>query len=120
MVVETRMSRFTIPECPRSLNVQMRWHWGLRRAYSEQWQWYLRTNKLLWQELSVKAKVKITLMHSRLYDKDNAYGACKVLVDAMKKQRLIVDDTAEWLDLEVQQGKEPHKSRYTIVEIELA
>jgi len=41
-------------------------------------------------------------------------------VDAMKKQRLIVDDTAEWLDLEVQQGKEPHKSRYTIVEIELA
>jgi len=113
------MIKLTIPYVPVSLNVWMRWHWAKRKKLSQQWEWDLVALKPL-PYFTSKAKVKITLMHSRFYDKDNAYGACKVLVDAMKKQRMIVDDSAEWLELTVEQGKEPHKSRYTIVEIEPA
>ncbi len=60
----------------------------------------------------------ITLYHSRLFDKDNSYGACKVIFDALKTNRLIVDDSPEWLEATVKQEKCKHKDRHTIIRVE--
>ena len=63
-------------------------------------------------------RVTITLYHSRLFDKDNSYGACKVIFDALKAQGLIVDDSPEWLDAIVEQKKCKHKERHTVIQLE--
>lgn len=54
-------------------------------------------------ENKVKAKVSITRNGKKLLDKDNLYGGCKPLIDAIKELHLIVDDKTQWLDLQVEQ-----------------
>ena len=109
----------TIPDVPPSLNKVLRMHWATKRRLSGRWQslvWAMipqRGNR--WEQR--KKRMVLTLHHSRLYDKDNAYGACKVVVDAMRHCGFIVNDTEEWLDLSVEQAKCPHKKRHTVIEI---
>jgi hypothetical protein len=116
--------KLTIPDVPPSLNKVLRMHWAKKRQLKRSW------HLQVWAETGLgpvpsapvprKRKVGITLHHSRFYDKDNAYGACKVLVDVLRAEGLIYDDTAEWLDLTVEQAKCPHKQRHTVIEIEVA
>lgn len=109
----------TIPDCPPSLNKVLRMHWANKRKLNTRWQalvWALIPHKgNRWEQK--RKRVVLTLHHSRFYDKDNAYGACKVVVDAMRHCGFIVNDTAEWLDLSVEQEKCSHKTRHTVIEI---
>lgn len=65
-----------------------------------------------------KMRVKITLHHARPYDQDNAYAACKPVIDALKYWGLLWDDAPAYLDLTVEQAKSKHRERHTVIEIE--
>lgn len=114
--------KLTIPDVPPSLNKVLRMHWAAKRKLKKHW------TEIFYAELfskpadfsRKKRTVKITLHHSRFYDKDNAYGAVKPLVDVLTDHSVIVDDSAEWLELTVEQAKVPHKQRFTTIEIEPA
>lgn len=112
--------RLVISETPPSLNKVLRMHWAKKRGLLQAWRWMIRATFVGSIVCNGKRRVKITLHHSRLYDKDNAYGACKVIFDALKAEGFIVDDRKEWLEATVEQEKCPHKERHTIVEIEPA
>ena len=108
-----------VTDIPPSLNKVLRMHWTKRRKLLEAWMWMIR---VAWGHplttCQIKRKVTITLHHSRLFDKDNAYGACKVIFDALKSQGLIVDDSPEWLEASVKQEKCKHKERHTVIQLE--
>lgn len=112
-----------IPDVPPSLNKVLRMHWSKKSRLALDWAWKARI-AFDYQNSSIlrigKKQVKITLHHSRMYDKDNAYGSCKVLVDCLRGLKVIQDDTAEWLELTVEQARCPHKQRHTIIEISAA
>jgi hypothetical protein len=112
--------KLDIPEVPPSLNKVLRMHWAKRSKLATDWAWKARIAFHGQHEVPivVKQNVKVTLHHPRLYDKDNAYGACKVLVDCLRGLGIIVDDTSRWLDLDVQQEKCKHRDRHTTIEIE--
>lgn len=55
-----------------------------------------------------KILVKITIYHKKAYDKDNmAYGAVKVVLDAMVNVGFLEDDGPEHIDLFVSQKIQP-------------
>jgi hypothetical protein len=113
------MVTLTIPDVPPSLNVLMRLHWRNQHALRQKWILWVRSQlNGSYLKAIVKVRVKVTLCHARLYDADNAVGACKVVVDALKDWRLIYDDTKQYLELKVEQQKCPHKKRHTIIELE--
>lgn len=66
-----------------------------------------------------RARMVITLHNARQYDRDNAFGACKVIVDAAKAAGLIYDDRPAYLDLEVQQEKSTRKAKRTVIVLEV-
>jgi hypothetical protein len=108
-----------IPDVPPSLNVSRNLHWAAKARLRDDWILWVRA-KLppLYLKPIVKMRCKITLYHSRPYDKDNSYGAVKPLVDAIKHWKLIVDDSPEYLDLTVEQEKCSHKKWHTTIELE--
>jgi Holliday junction resolvase RusA-like endonuclease len=62
-------------------------------------------------------RVKITSYRKRLLDMDNLWGGGKLLVDAMKRLGLILNDTPKLLNLEYTQ-KVQKAGQGTIIEIE--
>jgi len=108
-----------VSDVPPSLNKVLRMHWRKRQGLLHAWMWMVRI--ALGHPLTAcngKRRVTITLHHSRLFDQDNSYGACKVIFDALKAQGLIVDDSPEWLDAHVEQKKCKHKERHTVIKLE--
>jgi hypothetical protein len=119
-VRETGM-KLDIPDVPPSLNRTLRMHWAKKQDIKNSWILLIR------QQLNgaylkpiVKMRCKITLCHARAYDKDNLYGSVKPLVDALRFNRLIMDDTAKYLDLTVEQSQCAHKERHTVIELDPA
>lgn len=113
--------RLEIPDLPPSLNKTLRMHWAKKRKLNETWQQWVRAMlPEYFLEPMVRMRCTITLHHSRFYDKDNAYGAVKPVVDALRLWKLIRDDTREYLDLQVEQSKCSHKKRSTTIELEPA
>jgi hypothetical protein len=109
-----------IPDIPPSLNKVLNMHWRAKRKLAEKWGWEVKIAKGQQRIQLGRNKVLITLWHSRFYDRDNAFGACKVLVDALRYMNIIVDDTREWLELDVMQAKCPHRERHTTIVIQPA
>lgn len=115
------MSRYTItiPDVPPSLNKVLRMHWRAKSRFLDDWEWLVRIGLPVEYEraVDVKQQVAITIHNARTYDKDNAYGACKVILDSLKALGLIVDDSARWLDVDVRQEKSTRKDKHTTIEI---
>ena len=66
-------------------------------------------------ELEPKIELKITRFYGyrkRALDKDNLYGACKPLIDAIRGYKIIPDDTPKHINLYVDQEKSPNKSTF--------
>ncbi len=109
---------FSVPEVPIGLNKLLRMHWAARRKYQQRW------NVLLWAERSkawwgyrpppLRARVEIERRSSRVLDEDNLYGACKVVVDALKINELVVDDSPTHMELRCTQTKGAPLSRIRI------
>jgi hypothetical protein len=117
---EARALILRVTDVPPSLNKVLRMHWAKKRGLLEAWRWMIKAAFGQPGACDGKRRVKITLFHSRFFDKDNAYGACKVIFDALKAEGFIVDDRAEWLEATVEQEKCKHKERHTVIEIEAA
>ena len=116
--------KIDVPDVPPSLNKVLRMHWARRRSLKDSWmaQIAVRARLAGWKVKPVDVKVRgiITIHNARTYDKDNAYGACKIIFDALKTLGLIVDDRKEWFDVDVRQEKCKRKDRHTVIELELA
>ena len=107
----------TIPDVPPSLNALPR-HWAAKRDLREYWrQSIFAANNNVKHQLYTRSKVTVTLHNSRQYDRDNAYGACKIIFDALKHLGWIVDDRAEFLEASVEQVKCSRKEKKTVIEI---
>ena len=50
-----------------------------------------------------KFKLQIISYRKKLLDKDNLYGGCKGLIDALISEGFIFDDSPEYIDLTVEQ-----------------
>lgn len=110
--------RLVVRDVPPSPNQVLGRHWRTKAGVKNKWIMLIRSQILpSWKAWKRKERVKITLCHSRFYDKDNAYAACKPVLDAMKQWNLIWDDRPQYLDLAVEQEKCPHKQRHTIIEM---
>jgi len=99
--------RMVIPMASPSLNQTQRMHWAELRKLAKTWQVHIfvRAFEVRAEPASSKRRVVIERRGKRQLDKDNAYGGCKIIVDALKKEGLIVDDDSQNLDLEVTQAK---------------
>jgi hypothetical protein len=108
----------TVPDVPPSLNKVLRMHWAVKGALVVAWAEWIRACYGMPVPLAQgKMRVLITLHNSRQYDKDNAYGACKAIFDALKRLGAIVDDRDEWMDGAVRQEKSTRKDKHTVIEI---
>lgn len=99
-VVVTASWSFTIEMGTASLNAQSTNKGGRRFAYKEtrnHWSWWFRERRLALRIPVARRRRRLTL--TRLYsgrqrelDRDNLVGGLKMVVDAMVRERLLVDD----------------------------
>lgn len=99
---------------PHNMSNQ-RMHWSEKKKWTDAWKEQVFYNSKLAEsssdDLPFKfAKVKITLYTIRKMDKDGAYNACKPIIDGLKKDcaDIILDDSPEYIDLEIVQNKVKH------------
>jgi len=121
-----RKVRVEWPDVPPSLNRVLRMHWAVKSKETVKWMNVLLQvpggeRRKLQDAAKAKQRVKmtITLHNARQFDRDNAYGAVKVVVDAIKAAGLIYDDRPAYLDLEVNQVKSTRKAKKTVIELEI-
>jgi hypothetical protein len=113
--------KLTIQAVPPSLNKTQRMHWAKRKRLNDEWKLLVRAEMpQIVLHPFVKMRCCITLAHSRAFDKDNAYGACKPVVDALTHWKLIFDDSLECLDLKIEQVKCSRSEAHTVIELEPA
>jgi Holliday junction resolvase RusA-like endonuclease len=92
------------------------------RKERDAWQWLIKREVLRWFDLhkaTTKRRVTIKRLFAgrcRAFDQDNLVGAAKIVVDALKNEGVVKDDSQEWLELHVQQEK--WSSNATIVLVE--
>lgn len=113
--------RMEIKAVPPSLNKVLRMHWRARKQLNDAWIMLVRSEMPeIYLKPIVKMRCTVVLAHSRHFDYDNAFGAVKPLIDALKRWALIFDDSPEYLDLEVQQQKCKRKDGHTVIVLEPA
>lgn len=116
------MITLTIPEASPSLNEHKWKHWSHHLRLRKHWSMLVLVAKV---EARVsmdtpldRVTVKITREGHRKLDTDNFVGGLKCLIDSLREQRLIVDDSPDHMTLTTEQRQIP-KSSYprTLVEI---
>jgi len=114
---------FELPGPLPSANKILRIHWGARRDYCQQMQKLVQVvgNQLSIPKAEKKRELFIIQYKHRLFDKDNLYGSVKILVDAIKKEGHLVDDSEKWVYLKVVQlqvkADQEEKVQVILVEI---
>lgn len=88
-----------------------RWRYAKER---DAWSWHVRVAKLNQRIRPATRRRRLTLIRiyargQRALDRDNLAGGMKPLVDAIVREKLVVDDTAAWLELH--HGQEPGTER---------
>lgn len=66
-------------------------------------------------DLKHKAKVLILSQRKKLLDKDNLYAGAKPILDSLVRLNYCVDDSAQWMDVTVDQEKSNESS--TVISI---
>ena len=99
------MMELSIPDVPVSLNVWSRMHWRKRRQLQKTWDWWisvaLQTCGPIPYELPLsRAQIRIHYLfrQARRRDKDNYVP--KMVLDALRHNGVIEDDSTEHLDLD--------------------
>jgi Holliday junction resolvase RusA-like endonuclease len=96
-------------------------------ASRRHWAFYYRSSKSAqktvwatakhagWVKIQTKAHLTITLIfpQKRRRDTDNLYARCKSLIDGLKD--FIVDDSTDWLELEVRERVEPKRKATELI-----
>jgi hypothetical protein len=90
-------------------------HWGQRNKWKKAIDTLLYAHGDLLVKLEPKIDLRITRFYGyrkRAFDKDNLYGACKPLIDAVRGLQVIPDDTPAHINLYVEQEKSPTKQSF--------
>jgi hypothetical protein len=114
----------TVPDVPPSLNKVLRMHWAVKRRLKMNWGNHFyglppSAFKFLAAKAYCRSKMRmvVTIYNSRQYDRDNAFGACKIIADAAREAGMIYDDRPEFFELNVEQVKSTRKDKRTVIEI---
>lgn len=116
--------RIVVPFDANVLSLNKRLHWRSRHRLNQQAK---EAARLAWMQagsprLRGPVAVTVTLHRGRKVDPDNALGALKPLVDALFKDGITPDDSAEWVAFRpVRQvpGKEYRGAECVVFEVEL-
>lgn len=66
-----------------------------------------------------RRRVSIERHGSRALDRDNLFGGCKILLDALRAAGgLLIDDSPKWLELDVINVKSKRVDAHTVVIVE--
>lgn len=111
-----------IPEASPSLNQIIGKHWTHYRKFRYHWSVLVLVAKNQssigpWKPLQ-RASVRITRESYRLLDPDNFVGGLKVLIDGLRDQGLIVDDSPDHISLIGEQVKIT-RTQYPCTKIEI-
>lgn len=110
-----------IPESTPSLNKTMRGHWSKQYRVRSRWHWLVRmariNAKVFTPPKYAKARVMIERTGPRLLDHDNLAGGAKFLIDGLRHEGLIENDTPAHIQPQFHQIVD-RKIRQTIVRIE--
>jgi hypothetical protein len=112
----------TIPEASPSLNEHKWKHWSAHIKLRKHWSMLVLVAKNEARVPNTDPKelvsVKIIREGHRKLDVDNFVGGLKCLIDSLREQRLIVDDSADHMTLTTEQRQIPRSSfPRTLVEI---
>jgi len=116
--------RLDIPEASPSLNTMRGRHWSHHYQLRKHWSQLIMVAKCQRKLFGItplpKAEVKITREGYRALDTDNFVGGLKCIIDSLREQSFIVDDTPAHITLVTAQKVIP-KSAYprTLIEIKL-
>lgn len=104
MIVADLILPFSSP----SQNELQKWHWSMRRRFRQQVQIMIRMGLSadgisLSESPQKKRRLEVTRVGHRILDVDNLIGGCKPIVDALKMEFLIQDDSPKWLESEYRQ-----------------
>lgn len=96
-----------IPRVPRSPNYLNGHHWRIRHAESKLWreEIYFAVRGTRPPTPYVKARVTIDRRATHKLDPDNLHGCVKPVVDALRYARILLDDTADHIELTVTQSR---------------
>lgn len=116
------MITIVIPEASPSLNAHKWKHWSHHLKLRKHWSMLVMVAK---NEARIgnpdpldKATVKIIREGYRKLDTDNFVGGLKCLIDSLREQRLILDDSPDHMTLVTEQRQIPRASYpRTVVEI---
>jgi len=109
-----------IPAVPLSANRLQRMHWCVKKRERARLAKMLmvaaiESGLVLNPDVVEKKDLVIHYYLPRRYDKDNAEGGVKLLIDAMRDIGLVSRDSLRWLNQRVEQHLS--KKRYTVVEV---
>lgn len=98
--------RVIVPRELISLNRFNGRHWATKHVETQDWEkdiWFGGASAQFQGPATERCAVRIVRVvpnhHRFIRDQDNLYGACKPVLDALKRLRLIVDDAQAWLYL---------------------
>ena len=110
---ENKMS-ITLTATP-SLNV-LKDRWALskwKKKYIAELSGYVH----IYGKAQGKRTVIVRRYGSRILDVDNFTGGLKSMIDSLKYHKLIIDDRAEFMELQASQEKTVRGKSYTVIEI---
>ena len=103
------MIMMTIEEPIHSGNIILRSHWAVWGRLRKAYEWMIIAAladaglQMPADPPQHKMRVRITSYRARFLDPDRLYAGATILVDALRKTRLIKNDSPRWLDLLVDQ-----------------
>jgi len=103
------MIMMTIEEPIHSGNIILRSHWAVWGRLRKAYEWMIIAAladaglQMPADPPQHKMRVRITSYRARFLDPDRLYAGATILVDALRKTRLIKNDSPRWLDLRVDQ-----------------
>lgn len=115
---------FSIGEVTPSNRALLRMHWSKQRRLNKDWHYLILMAKSAWEAaskatmLDAKTKRKV-IIHSYRHSKtdpENVWGGTKPLLDALVTNKLLVDDSPDWIELDVY-GKVDRKNKRTTISI---
>lgn len=109
-----------IEEAAPGLNEMLRWHWSQRykeRARWSRWVWLARCQASPHPPACLaRARIRIERRSRGQLDPDNLHGSCKLILDALRDQQLIQDDSPDHIELLVSQSRGRPRTTITLAE----
>lgn len=117
------MITLTLPHATPSQNVYQRYHWHRQHKLLNSYRMLIRAglNKLgLFGAAPPEHRVSVTIRRycAGHLDRGNFIGGCKPLLDALKHEGVIRDDTETWLDDRYEQHEARRCEARTEIEID--